>query len=107
MLRTLICACALLTSAPAALAEDFPQSAVGMNVVADDGTVLGRVSSVQRNSEGRIVSIGAENLEAPASAPANRPPVVAPQRQDRLPDYRPRALIAMADENDRERTPRD
>jgi hypothetical protein len=103
MLRTLICVTALLASAPAALAEDFPHSAMGMEIVGDGGTVLGRVSGVQRNSDGRIVAIGADNMEAPASAPADRPSVAAPRRLDRLPPYRPPALIAMADENDRGR----
>ena len=103
MLRTLICACALLASAPAAFAEEFPRSAVGMEIVGDHGTVLGRISGVQRNSEGRIVSVGSNDMEAPAAAPPNRPPLAAPRQLDRLPPYHPPALIAMADESDRGR----
>lgn len=67
MLRTLIIACALAAPGLAA-AEQFPQSAEGVVVVADDGTPLGRATRVERNAEGRIVAAEIEGLE-PADAP--------------------------------------
>ena len=101
MLRTLICASALALTAltGAASAEQFPASSMGMEIVGDDGAVLGHVSAVQRNAQGRIIAIGAEGLDAPAEAPRARTPQ-NPPRQERLPPYRP-ALIAMEDQNDR------
>ncbi|WP_395644634.1 hypothetical protein [Terricaulis sp.] len=66
MLRTLILVCALAAPGWAA-AEQFPQSAEGALVVADDGTPLGRATRIERNAEGRIVAAEIEGLE-PADA---------------------------------------
>jgi hypothetical protein len=68
MLRTL--AFALALGAPAvAASEEFPQSAAGIEVRGDDGTVVGRVGAVERDGSGRIVSVEIEGLE-PADGPA-------------------------------------
>src|SRR5262245_43703332 len=55
--------------------RQFIDSAVDAPVVADDGTVQGRVRHVQRNAQGRVVAATVEGLEPPADAP--RPVVVA------------------------------
>ncbi len=68
MLRTLIFA--LMLGAPTvALADEFPESAVGIEVRGDDGTVIGRVAAVERDADGRIVAAELPGLE-PADAPA-------------------------------------
>jgi hypothetical protein len=67
MLRTLVIALAL--GAPGlASAQQFPESAVGIPVVGDDGTVIGRVEAVERDANGRIVSAEISGLE-PGNAP--------------------------------------
>lgn len=77
MLRTLVLAVAI--AAPgAALAQDrnqqqFPDSAVGIEVRGDDGTVIGHVDRVERDRRGRIVAAeiaGQEPGDAPY-APSN------------------------------------
>lgn len=68
MLRTLVIALAL--GAPVAAAEEFPRSAVGMPVVGDDGTIIGEVRAVERNSHGEIVAVEIDGLE-PDDAPAS------------------------------------
>jgi hypothetical protein len=55
-------------AAPAASAEPFRESAVGVDVVADDGTVIGEVTAVERNANGDIVAAELAGLE-PADAP--------------------------------------
>ncbi|MCC6789823.1 MAG: hypothetical protein IT547_18485 [Hyphomonadaceae bacterium] len=68
MLRTL--AFALAIGLPGlAVAEQFPQSAQGVEVRGDDGSIIGRVSSVERNAEGEIVAVEIPGLE-PGDAPA-------------------------------------
>lgn len=71
MLRTLVLVLAI--GAPSvALAEDFPQSAVGIDVVADDGAVIGRVASVERDADGNIVAVEIPGLEPPDAPRASR-----------------------------------
>jgi hypothetical protein len=70
MLRTLVLVLAI--AAPSvALAEPQRQrdeSAIGIDVVGDDGTVIGHVSNVQRDRHGRIVA-----AEIPGQEPGNAP----------------------------------
>jgi hypothetical protein len=91
-----VCASALLAFAGAASAEELPATPMGLEIVSDDGVSLGRVSSVERNAEGRIVALGAQGMEAPAEAPRARQP--NEQRLERLPPYRSNALVAMSQE---------
>lgn len=95
MLRTLICASALLAFAGAASAEELPATPMGLEIVSDDGVTLGRVSSVERNAQGRIVALGAQGMDAPAEAP--RAHQSNEQRLERLPPYRSNALVAMSE----------
>ena len=68
MLRTL--AFVLALGAPAlAASEPLNESAVGIEVRGDDGSVIGRIDTVERDRTGRIVAMEAEGLE-PADAPA-------------------------------------
>ncbi|MDX2274831.1 MAG: hypothetical protein NW206_05210 [Hyphomonadaceae bacterium] len=53
-----------------AAAEQFPDSALRLEVRSDVGTVMSRIESVERNGDGRIVSVEAPGL-APADAPAD------------------------------------
>jgi hypothetical protein len=71
LLRTLVLVLAF--GAPSlALAQAHPQqrdeSAVGIDVVGDDGAVVGHVASVQRDRHGRIVA-----AEIPGQEPINAP----------------------------------
>lgn len=66
MLRTIIVALAL--GAPMASAQEISESAVGIEVRGDDGTVIGEVAAVERNARGEIVAAEIEGLE-PADAP--------------------------------------
>jgi hypothetical protein len=67
MLRTL--ALALILAAPSqALAQQFPDSPLGQEVRGHDGTVLGRITSVERDAEGNVVAVEIPGLE-PADAP--------------------------------------
>jgi len=70
MLRTLVVTLALGTPGLAAAQQtpQFPESAVGIAVRGDDGTVLGRVDAVERDADGRIVAVEIAGLE-PGSAP--------------------------------------
>jgi len=68
MLRALIIACALGLPG-AALAQDFPSAVAGLDVRTDDGTVVGHIERVQRDSHGRIVSVAASRGLEPADAP--------------------------------------
>ncbi len=47
---------------------DASQTPVGMEVRADDGTVLGHVTSIERDRDGRVIAAEIEGLE-PADAP--------------------------------------
>ena len=68
MLRTLVLA--LTLAAPSlALAQQFPDSPLGQDVRGHDGAVLGRVTSVERDAQGRIVAVEIPGLE-PGDAPA-------------------------------------
>lgn len=86
MLRTILLAGAAAFFATAASAEDFPSnmpvSAVDMAVVADDGSIVGRVEGVERNARGEIVAVSMEGLEAPGDAPSSAPLVA---ERDRTP----------------------
>lgn len=75
MLRTLILVLAL--GAPSlAAGEQFPDSPLGLEVRGHDGTVLGRIENVERDAEGRIVSVEIPGLE-PADAPSESRVLVA------------------------------
>src|SRR5512147_2692074 len=80
MLRVM--AFVLASGAPGmALADPFPQAATGAEVRGDDGTVIGRVANVQRDSHGRIVSASSPGLE-----PADAPRAVVVARDDERAD---------------------
>jgi len=79
MLRSLVIALAI--GAPAASAEQFRESAVGVEVRSDDGTVVGEVAAVERNADGEIVSVEIEGLE-PADAPMAAPNLIAEDQRD-------------------------
>ena len=64
MLRALVLTLAIAMPGVAA-AEVFPQAIVGSEVHADDGTVIGHVTAVQRDRHGRIVSVAIPGLEPP------------------------------------------
>ncbi|MBN8606416.1 MAG: PRC-barrel domain-containing protein [Caulobacterales bacterium] len=75
MLRSLFLALAL--GAPTlAAAEQFPESALGVEVRGHDGTLLGRVTDVERDGDGRIISVEIPGLE-PGDAPASARDLVA------------------------------
>ncbi|MGE0597118.1 MAG: hypothetical protein AB7P07_12195 [Hyphomonadaceae bacterium] len=96
MLRTAIFALALGLPGMA-VAEEFPHSALGLEVRSDEGTVMSRVEAVERDGDGRIVAVEAPGL-APADAPAAASDLVAEQDGQRfLINYR------AAERNDRTR----
>jgi hypothetical protein len=85
MLRTLVLALAVATPG-AALAQDnnqrqFPDSAVGIAVLSDDGTVVGHVDRVERDRRGRITAVEIAGQE-PGDAPYAPSNLVA-ERNDR------------------------
>lgn len=65
MLRTL--AFVLMLGAPSlGLAQQqFPESPLGQEVRGHDGTVLGRVTSVERDADGNVVAVEIPGLEPP------------------------------------------
>jgi hypothetical protein len=72
MLRTLIFALVIAVPGLAA-AEDFPHAVVGNEVRGDNGVVIGRVSAVQRDRHGNIISVEIPGAEPPdASSLAQR-----------------------------------
>ncbi len=79
MLRTLVLA--LVMAAPAASAEQFRESALGVEVRGDDGVTLGEVTAVERNAEGEIVSVEIAGLE-PADAPFASSDMIAEEERD-------------------------
>jgi hypothetical protein len=80
MLRTL--AFALMIGLPGvAAAEQFPQSAQGVEVRSHDGTTIGRVAAVERNADGDIVAVEIPGLE-PGDAPAASRDLVAEDRRN-------------------------
>lgn len=96
LLRTAVFALALGLPGMAA-ADQFPQSAQGLEVRGDDGTVLSRVESVERDANGRIVAIEAPGL-APADAPAASSDLVAEAQAQRF-----FTSYSSAERNDRQR----
>jgi len=85
MLRTLIFALAI--AAPGlAVAEDFPHAVVGSEVRADNGVVIGRVTAVQRDRHGHIISVEIPGAEPPDAASV-LPRMVA-QNSDRRAELR-------------------
>lgn len=71
-----------LSAAGVAHAQPASQSPVGTEVRSDDGTVvLGRVTSVERDRSGRIVSVAIPGLE-PAEAPRDNNARVASREDD-------------------------
>src|SRR5262249_42991473 len=80
MLRTL--AFALVIGLPGlAAAEQFPRSAQDVEVVGDDGTVIGRVNAVERNADGEIVAVEIAGLE-PGDAPRASRDLIAEERRE-------------------------
>ena len=82
MLRTLVFALAIGLPSLAA-AEQFPQSAQGVDVRGHDGTVVGRVSAVERNADGDIVAVEIPGME-PGSAPHASSDLVAQNDRQRV-----------------------
>lgn len=96
MLRTLILVLAVaapgVASAQQQNERQFPDSAVGIEVRGDDGTVIGRVDHVERDRRGRIVAAEIAGLE-PGNAPYapsnlvagsdGEPLVISDRRDDR------------------------
>jgi hypothetical protein len=80
MLRTLAFAVTVALPAMAA-AEQFPHSAQDVEVRADDGSVIGRVSAVERNADGAIVAVEIPGLE-PDDAPRASRDLVAEERRE-------------------------
>jgi hypothetical protein len=80
----------------AAQQTQFPESAVGIDVRGDDGTVVGRVNAVERDGDGRIVAVEIAGLE-PGSAPNPSSDLVADRRDGR------NALISDRGERERSR----
>ena len=91
MLRTLVFILALTVPTFAGaqqMREQFPNSPLGLEVRGHDGTVLGRVTNVERDGHGNIVSVEIPGLE-PGDAPAasddlvasNARRLIAPDRQ--------------------------
>lgn len=95
MLRTMVIALALGLPSLAA-AEQFPQSARDVEVRGDDGTVVGRVTNVERDANGRIVAVEIPGLE-PGDAPYASSDLVA-ERND---------LVVPASARERERANRE
>jgi hypothetical protein len=82
MLRTALLVLAI--GAPTlAAAEEFPQSAMRLEVRGDDGTVMSRVESVERDANGRVRAVEAPGLE-PADAPADSQLVAQSQSEGRF-----------------------
>lgn len=83
MLRTIVVALALGIPGMAAAQEaQFNESAVGIEVRGDDGTVIGRVNAVERDANGRIVAAEIAGQE-PGSAPYASRDLVADNRDGR------------------------
>lgn len=68
MLRTLVIALALGFPGIASAQDQFRESAIGAEVVSDNGAVVGRVDHVVRDRNGRIVATEIASQE-PESAP--------------------------------------
>jgi hypothetical protein len=67
---------ALALGAPAlAHAETFPRAAVGAEVHADDGAVIGHVTAVTRDRGGQVTSMEIPGLEPPDASSLNGPRV--------------------------------
>lgn len=84
MLRTLALApiFALAIGLPGmAAAEQFPQSAEGVEVRGHDGRVIGRVEAAERNADGDIVAMEIPGLE-PGSAPYASSDLVADDQRN-------------------------
>ena len=95
MLRTLTLA--LMIGLPGvAAAEQFPQSAQGVEVRGDDGSVIGRVSAVERNAEGEIVAVEIPGME-PGDAPAASRDLIAEDQRSMV--IRVRESRARQDQN--------
>jgi hypothetical protein len=82
MLRTALLVLAIGAPSMAA-AEEFPQSALHLDVRGDNGTAMSRVESVERDAQGRIYSVEAPGLE-PADAPADAELVAQNERAERF-----------------------
>ncbi len=95
MLRTL--AFALMIGLPGvAAADQFPQSAQGVEVRGEDGSVIGRVSAVERNTDGEIVAVEIPGLE-PGDAPVTSRDLIAEDSRNMV--IRVRESSARRDQN--------
>ncbi|ANP45166.1 hypothetical protein [Candidatus Viadribacter manganicus] len=83
MLRTLVFALAIGLPGLAA-AEPFPHSAQDVEVRGDDGTVIGRVSAVERNADGEIVAVEIPGMEPGNASDASSDLVAQNERQPAL-----------------------
>ena len=81
MLRTLVLA--LVMVAPAASAEQFRESALGVEVIGDEGVALGEITAVERNADGEIVAVEIAGLE-PADAPFASSDMIAEEESDQF-----------------------
>lgn len=82
MLRTLVFALTIGLPGLAA-AEQFPESAQNVQVVADDGSVVGRVNAVERNADGDIVAVEIPGME-PGDAPHASSDLIAEDQRELL-----------------------
>lgn len=80
MLRTLAFALAIGLPGMAA-AEQFPESAQGVEVRGHDGATIGRVAAVERNADGDIVAMEIPGAE-PGDAPRAPRDLVAEDQRD-------------------------
>lgn len=109
MLRTLVFAPMALFGfgAPAvAAAEDFPRAAVGKEVHADDGTVIGHVTAATRDRSGSVTSVEIPGLEPPDASSLRGTMVAEDDRDARevpVIDMRPRAQERVDETNSHER----
>ena len=99
MLRTLIFApVALFALGAPAMAEDLSHPAVGAEVHADNGAVIGRVTAATRDRSGRVTSMEIPGLEPP-DASSLRGQMVAENdrgaREVRVVDMRGRAHVSV------------
>lgn len=84
MLRTLFLAPLLaLAFAVPAMADDFPQSALGAPVVSDTGVVVGHVAAVERDAQGRIIAAEIPGQEPPSAPLASQDLLAERERQAR------------------------
>lgn len=78
MMRFVLITALSLAMGGNAMAQTASTSPVGMEVRGDDGTLMGRVTGVSRDENGRLVGVSIAGLE-PAAAPRAQRPREAPR----------------------------